>query len=42
MEFSKRKKFWLNVLGFAIGFLIGGFTLFQILFLSKVIPHGGI
>jgi len=36
------KKYALQILGFLIGFVISTFLIFQILFLAKVIPHGGI
>jgi len=36
------KKYALQILGFLIGFAISAFLVFQILFLAKVIPHGGI
>ena len=37
-----RKKIMLHLLAFFIGMFLSGFLLFQILFLAKVIPHGGI
>lgn len=40
-NFTKTKKFWLQILGLLLGFMIGGFGVFQYFFLSKVIPHGG-
>lgn len=42
MMLTKNKKILFHLLGFVLGFLIGGFIVFQILFLSKVLPHGGL
>lgn len=39
---SPTKKILFHILGFIIGILAGGFIIFQIFFLSKVLPHGGI
>jgi hypothetical protein len=36
------KKYFLQVLGFLIGFILSAFLVFQVLFLAKVIPHGGL
>lgn len=36
------KKYIAQIFGFIIGFLISAFLIFQVLFLAKVIPHGGI
>lgn len=36
------KKSLLNILGFIIGAAFTTFLVFQILFLMRVIPHGGI
>lgn len=35
-------RFLLRVCGFLLGIFLGAFLVFQILFLMKVIPHGGI
>jgi hypothetical protein len=42
IQMSRRKKIVFYILGFLVGVFLGGFTIFQIFFLSKVIPHGGI
>lgn len=39
---KKNKKWILHLIGFILGFAIGGFIVFQVLFLSKVLPHGGL
>jgi hypothetical protein len=41
-DLSTSKKVGLYILGFFIGIAIGAVVVFNILFLSKVIPHGGI
>ena len=40
-KLSRHKKLFLHVMSFAIGVVVGGFLIFQILFLMKVLPHGG-
>jgi len=40
-EKNKYKSAPLHILGFILGFLIGAFGIFTILFLIKVLPHGG-
>lgn len=39
---SSRQRKILHVIGFIIGFLVSAFLVFQIFFLSRVLPHGGI
>lgn len=39
---NKFQIFLLSFLGFVIGLLLGAGLLFSVLFLMKVIPHGGI
>ncbi len=41
MNITGRKKILFHFLGFLLGLLIGAFVVFQVLFLSKVLPHGG-
>lgn len=35
-------RFFLHVFGVLLGIFMGAFVVFQILFLSKVLPHGGL
>lgn len=42
MKLSPRKKIALQILGLIIGFIVGAMLVFNVLFLTKVIPHGGI
>lgn len=44
MDANQRRRipFWLQLIGFVIGFGVGWFVVFQILFLWRVIPHGGL
>jgi len=37
-----RTKFVLGILATIVGLVFGAFAFFQIFFLSKVIPHGGL
>lgn len=39
---SPAKRGFLRIAGFLLGFFGTAFLVFQVLFLSKVIPHGGI
>ena len=39
---TANQKLLLRIAGFILGFAIGLFAVFQVLFLIKVIPHGGI
>lgn len=42
MNQNKNKyKLVFHILGFILGFLVGAFGIFTILFLIKVLPHGG-
>ena len=36
------KKLLLNLFGVVLGAVVSAFLIFQILFLAKVLPHGGI
>ena len=36
------KKTILKTIGVVVGIILGGFLVFQVFFLSKVIPHGGL
>jgi len=38
---SKTKKVIIYISGFLFGALVSAFIVFQVLFLIKVIPHGG-
>ena len=40
-QMSPLNKLLIRILGFLIGVGAGGFLVFQIFFLSKVLPHGG-
>lgn len=40
-KFLRRRKL-VHVVGFLIGLLVGAFVVFQIFFLARVLPHGGI
>ena len=39
---STQQKIMLHIIGFILGFVVATMGVFQILFLSRVIPHGGI
>jgi len=39
---SKRWRVSLRILAFIIGVLVSAFTLFNVLFLYRVLPHGGL
>lgn len=39
---SLTKKILLQILGFLLGFVVAAMGLFTVLFMLKVIPHGGI
>lgn len=36
------RKMLFHALGVLIGFVVGALLVFQVLFLSKVLPHGGL
>ena len=39
---TPKQKILLKVIGFMIGLLTGCFLVFQVLFLYRVLPHGGL
>lgn len=40
-KMTDSKKVVFHILAFVVGIVVGFFIVFQILFLSKVLPHGG-
>lgn len=41
-EISRKKRILFWIVGSVIGFLLGAFLVFQVLFLYRVLPHGGL
>jgi len=41
-EWMKKHKWWLHLLALVIGLFLGWLIFFQVPFLYRVIPHGGL